>query len=643
MKSIKARFAPWQAVPDTSDRTARLFWWWMIPVLLLAFALGAHGLNYDALWLDELRSIRDMGGANFGSRTLAGIWERVSQGTLVHPPGFYMFLQGWAQLVGVHPPILRAFPLFLGILTVAWLYRLGMVLVSRRVGLYSAAVLGTSVFFVQHLHELRMYVLLTFATVMFLWAYFRIIDTPNNPNRWHWVALFVGTVVAVYSHYYGFMALIALGLYHVIFVPKNRRWWQVVGGMLLAGLVYIPWVVVPLSILGEERLYDLQLPVTELVPQVVELVGNGYPLLLIGVGCFALTTMTRGARRIWFFAVAILMAIVVTMPILRVLNANRLRYLIQLWLPLALIVGIGITQIERYVSRYVAWIVLGLFVVTGIINWNSAALLGTQGGADTRAFPLETSAALAAQYAEPGDAVIVYLPDDTYSYRFEELAEFYFWESDVDYILTAYQRRDGMQADEVNRRYQKIEGEPRVWLVYMPNAEAAAFAEFETLLHDTFAQCPTTTEQNGLRVEQYAIVPACCLSAETETGGRVLFDNGIRLVDMNPVEATDDELTVTLLWSQDDSVPLHEYSASLQVHDPAGNKVAQVDYGLPPQRFVCQQTALALPLNDLSPADYHFGVTVYAWRTGERVPGLDTATGLHADLLPLDQFTIRAD
>ena len=45
--------------------------------------------------------------------------------------------------------------------------------------------------------------------------------------------LLFGSVGLLYSHYFSALFLPALGLFHLLFMPKNRRWWQPV---LLLGL-----------------------------------------------------------------------------------------------------------------------------------------------------------------------------------------------------------------------------------------------------------------------------------------------------------------------------------------------------------------------------------------------------------------------
>ena len=38
--------------------------------------------------------------------------------------------------------------------------------------------------------------------------------------------LLLGSISLLYSHYLGALLLPVLGLFHLLFVPKHRRWWR---------------------------------------------------------------------------------------------------------------------------------------------------------------------------------------------------------------------------------------------------------------------------------------------------------------------------------------------------------------------------------------------------------------------------------
>jgi uncharacterized membrane protein len=100
-------------------------------------------------------------------------------------------------------------------------------MVSPRVGLYAAAVVGTSAFFVHYLHELRMYSLFALLTAFTVWVNWRIVTAKREPGKLLWVGLLAVAVAMLYTHYFASLPLFAIGLFHILFVKKTRRWWQV--------------------------------------------------------------------------------------------------------------------------------------------------------------------------------------------------------------------------------------------------------------------------------------------------------------------------------------------------------------------------------------------------------------------------------
>jgi hypothetical protein len=611
----------------------KLPWLWLIPPLLLACWLGARGLDADALWLDELRSIRDAGGVYFGPLTLAGIWERVATGNPWHTPGFFMLLHGWARLVGWEPPLLRVVPLLCGLLAVAWSYRLGRAVGGVEAGVYTAAALATSVFFVYQFHELRMYTLLVLLTLIVVWAYLRLLAA-RAPSRGLWLALLLSVTAAAYTHYFAFMPLLAIGVYHLLFARKNRRWWSITGVMLLAGLLYLPWLPVPFTALAVVDEYPVvPLTVEALLSRLALLFSNGVlPLLLV----LPFALMVRRARRLAFIALVTLTAILLSQPLLGVLGEDRLRYTIPLWGLWSVLVGVGIARLRQLpAGRIVGAAALALWLLSGVVNQSSQALLADQGGADTRPFPLHTAARLAHQWMQPDDAVVFYLPDAVpLSNRLAQLADFYFHDLSLDYIFTTTERRPGDAPEESRIRQSQVRDQGRVWLASLPGWESASLPAFESDLDAQYARCDTAQTVNGLRLTQFVAASVCCI--EASAASRAQFGDGIVLVDAAvPPNMPGEVLPLTLFWSLANDVPPHEYSASLQVMDERGAKVAQVDYGLPPARYTCQQTEIPA---DLPAGMYRVGVSVYAWRSGERLRLVEDAA---SDVLWLEAFRVE--
>ena len=233
-----------------------------MPVLLLVAVLGVRSLNADMLWVDEVFSIGNVGGYQGPAYNPLQVWESLSQNSPQHVPGYFFVLGGWAALTGWTAFGLRALSLLFGLLAVAWTYRLGADWMSPRAGLYAALVVGIGAFYLYFTHEVRMYTMIAFLTVFVLWAYSRVIGpgvprrpaasastvpaqfSTYQPNMGYWLAFAVGALALLYTHLFGALVLAAIGLYHLLFVPKNRRWWVVVLILGVVGLSILPWLQV---------------------------------------------------------------------------------------------------------------------------------------------------------------------------------------------------------------------------------------------------------------------------------------------------------------------------------------------------------------------------------------------------------------
>ncbi len=154
----------------------------MVPVLWLAFFLGAHYLTVDDLWTDEVATVRDVGGTPYPAMTFLDVLTNDEGGHSNHPPGYFIAMLVWGNLAGWSAFSLRAFSLLPGVLAVAVTYRLGRHLFSASTGLYAAVILGSSSLFVFYMHEARVYTLLALLTVFTIWMYWILTYSPVRPG-----------------------------------------------------------------------------------------------------------------------------------------------------------------------------------------------------------------------------------------------------------------------------------------------------------------------------------------------------------------------------------------------------------------------------------------------------------------------------
>lgn len=605
----------------------RLAWWWLIPALLLTFTLGARGLDADAIWYDEYYSIHDAGGAFDGPRSPVDIWVRLAERNPWHTPGFFVLLSGWGALVGWEPAALRVLSLLVGLLAVAWTYRLGADLFTPEVGFYAAALLSASAFFAYYLHEIRMYAPMVALTALTIWLYVRVTNPGRTPTRFDWLGLFGGALSLLYLHYFAALPLLAVGIYHLLFVKKDRRWWAVVGVFGLAGLLFLPWVGTLLAGLAlateSDELQARALNNAELALRTGYLFSNGAPLLLLLL-IPALWRPQRQTVALLVMLVSLVGAVLLVNATLQIIPATRIRYLITV-LPLLLpLLAVGLTRL-----RLAGPVLLMGWIVTGVHNSTQADYIIDLGGAEY-VFPQHVAARVIAIEAEPGDYVLNYLSDATFSSI--RSTRLYLRDLPVEF--------DNRDPDDILAPESVAEwaDHERVWLAYTP----LEFDELPAPLIDTlrrdFAWCATPVNTPTLHLDLYARLPQCCSTPGAPIIAR--FGDGITLAGAAPLPQTvTTSLPVSLLWQLDESVPPYRYSVGVKVLDNAGMPVVEHDEGLPVAPDACQQNHLSLA--GLPAGTYTLAVTVYAWETGNVLAAEDVATGEQAALLPLATFEVR--
>jgi len=216
-------------------------------LILLAFTLRVHDLAGKGLTYDEAASVA------FATPDVATIVTYPQKAIYESPPLFYLALHGWQALAGRSEFAVRYFSVAWGVLLVPLIYALGRRLFHQAIGLLATIVAALSVIQVYYAQEARMYTLAPFLTVLSVWLMFSVLcpgsgwseltarwDGENKhktKNSMRWLAYIVVTVLAVFSHYYAGLVLIAENLYALVRRPSLRTWLvaQAIIGIVLAG------------------------------------------------------------------------------------------------------------------------------------------------------------------------------------------------------------------------------------------------------------------------------------------------------------------------------------------------------------------------------------------------------------------------
>lgn len=173
-------------------------------ILLLATAARFHALGRQSFWNDEGNSAR------LSERSVRLIIEGTASD--IHPPLYYLILNGWQKLVGTSEFALRSFSAFAGVLTVLFTIQLGRWLDGWRVGLVAGLFTAVSPPLIYYSQEARMYSLLGLLAVASTWLLVRGLGTRDKrhvPSPQSLILYTLLLTAGLYTHYF-FPAIIAV-------------------------------------------------------------------------------------------------------------------------------------------------------------------------------------------------------------------------------------------------------------------------------------------------------------------------------------------------------------------------------------------------------------------------------------------------
>lgn len=181
--------------------------------LLVAFALAASGLLDESLWNDEAWTAWAVQ-PPYVADTLARVRSDV------HPPLYFLLLDGWTLAAGDSVFALRLPSALFGLLALAATYAAGMRLFDAQTGLLALALVATAGFFVYYTREARMYSLLLGLGTLSTWGYLRWRARPNVRRG----LLYAGLLAALlYTHYAGALLALAQLVHRLVFPPCPVR------------------------------------------------------------------------------------------------------------------------------------------------------------------------------------------------------------------------------------------------------------------------------------------------------------------------------------------------------------------------------------------------------------------------------------
>ncbi len=606
------------------------YWPGIIAVLLLVMWLGARKLNADGLWYDEWWSLYIAGADSFHvSRSVGDIWQRISTEDVWQAVLYPMSLAAWGSAVGWTEFATRGLSLLAGLIAMAGVFRLGLNLSKRPlVGLGAAALLGTSVWFIYFLHEMRVYMLLVMFTVLMLLFYRRIMYGSREPRAGHYLVFGVITGLLINTHYFAVLPVAVIGLWHVAQLIKTRptkRWWGVIGAWMLSAVMIIPWLVNVQRAMqptqNQARMTaDAALLIRTVSDTFTAFSNAGVALLIM---LLALSLLARRARWVWITGV---MMLAINLVAYYKFGLIELRYNMALLPFLALLAGFGLDELAK--RKIPAMLIIGIWVVSGLSldgNFAMDRIIQHWPGQ-----PIREMAQMLKPEITKDDVIINLIGDEDRSTLAAHSLVYYTSDFGARIEVVENNLRPGMQTF-TERVKQAVGDANRVWLLHDPRWTTNEWSLFEYVMNEqNLYHCATPADTLKMRIWGFGRI--------TPDSELWRFGDGIRLSLLGTPRLKDGQLQVWFGDQIDAQVPANTYSVGIHVLDSNGQVRAQFDSGLPAAGTSCQ--AMDIDVSALPAGAYQLKAAVYNWQSGERL--MSTAPdGSPADSATVDTVTIH--
>jgi hypothetical protein len=210
-------------------------WLVILPLLILILALQLLHFHKNNYRQDEAWVVHGVMERDFGNILQ---W-------LVHPPGYTYFLKLWVAAAGHQEFATRFSSTLFTLLGLSLLYRLILDKLNYKVALYAVFILGTISFFQFYSHETRPYAALICWTVGMHWSLNRWLQTRKHLYT---VILFACGLMALYTHFFAVLYVMALGFYLFFFETWYRRsHWMLIAVFAALTISFVAWFMMILQ------------------------------------------------------------------------------------------------------------------------------------------------------------------------------------------------------------------------------------------------------------------------------------------------------------------------------------------------------------------------------------------------------------
>lgn len=593
-------------------------WVWVVPMLLVVAALSLRQSDFYPPAEDEYYSMFNAGWVLDGPYSPGEIIDSLTRNSPNHTPLYFLLLSLWGQLTTTDILLARILSLLIALMSLSMLYRLSRDLMAPVAGNLAIIIFSSLAFLNYYNAFARMSTLLMLLSAIVLWLYLRITHQLKAVKRSDYLLLGAAVYGLMNTFILAVSFLAMIGIYHLSVAPKNRRWFGTAATVVIALLLFSPWITVifPGGLERATGYIDWEgLNGIEAIRTWLTMSTNAQAYLLalsvVGIGLGVWRKRTRLKPWMLLF-VPFLLTLAVIAQLTVYVSADTMRYHLPGLIPFVLFVVAGIYALYR-VRKWLGIAVL-LWIVAGLTFQQTARWYAWLGG---RAFtysrePVHVISRLARQ-EQPPPAILGFDFDDFWlewpSYTGYSQGEHYFGSHGIELRTPS----DLTEFKDYARRFAIVE--PWIWVSYrstkIDDGESAAVMALMQELN--YQQCETLEITAQTLIIKYSRSILDCAPPQ------LLGNYSTDLIDLKfyGAELNRENLAVVFndSWNSRGEISSKNYGLSYQLINSDYGNVAQVDLPLAHEGELRQ---FSIDIADTPAGSFQLMAILYDRQTGER-------------------------
>ncbi len=608
-------------------------------MLIAVAALALRQIDMYPPTYDEFYSMFNSGWIVNSPYSPIEVLQSLVRNSANHTPLYFLLLNLWGHLVGNAVAMGRTLTIFAGLLSLAITYRLARDIVAPIAGLFAIILLASNAFYNYFYAHARMYPLLMLASAIVIWLYLRIICRQKTAKRKDYLLLGASCYLLANTHAFSVLLFVTIGAYHLLFVAKDKRWLRVSIAVVLALLLFSPWIVV-LVTLGIDRTFMFWARGTTTVEDIlmtwllVSFNGNLALPALAAIGAWIGIRDKTVSLRV---PVRLLMLFLTTLGLVALVSNSLQLSSMRLTLP-----GLPLVLLFVATSLYALYRVrkaLGLLALVWVIagvNFQQSANMQTYlaGRATNFQVPAWHAVSRLATKSEQQPLILGYGFNTHMLFADSQLGyaqyEFYFGNQNLELITT-----QGLAYFEVEARQASI-AEPSIWVVYRADTvDSDRVGELTTVMESlNYDSCAVEEVAYGTVVVQFQWntlecgKPGLLASYLTDPLGYELY--GLSF------SAEGEQIWFVDRWASRNDFAVENYQISHQLLNDDWQMVVQLDVPLVHEDKLRR---FWIDVSDVPPGTYRLMAIIYNAQTGERVPWIDNP-GYVPEMLELGEVVL---